>query len=56
MVFFSEVPAQETCSPEELAKQIGFSSEVIDKAAKKCGKYLVHHPLLLSYETLSQSK
>lgn len=32
-----KVPVQETCSPEELAKQIGFSPEVINKAAKKCG-------------------
>lgn len=46
-VFFAEVPVQEKYSPEELAKQIGFSPEVINKAAKKCGKYLIHHPLLL---------
>lgn len=53
-VFFAEVPVQETYSPEELAKQIGFSPEVINKAAKKCGKYLIHHPLLLKKQTRQQ--
>ncbi|XP_056016208.1 baculoviral IAP repeat-containing protein 7-A-like [Ostrea edulis] len=32
-----EFPIQETSSPEDLAKKIGFSSEIISKAAKKCG-------------------
>ena len=38
----SEVPVQETCSPEQMAQQIGFPADTINKAAKNCGmSYIV---------------
>nr|XP_022292969.1 putative inhibitor of apoptosis [Crassostrea virginica]XP_022292970.1 putative inhibitor of apoptosis [Crassostrea virginica] len=33
----TEVPVQETCSPEQMAQQIGFPADTINKAAKNCG-------------------
>ena len=36
------VPVQETCSPEQMAQQIGFPADTINKAAKNCGmSYIV---------------